>query len=128
MGAIIDASALLAAERGRVALDRVLPEGERVAIAAVTATELLEAALGTVDPGSQTRRAAFVDRLLERIEVLPFDATTARVYARLEAETGGALPPRELQLAATALSRGWSLVTTNGKRLGTIPGLDVIKI
>lgn len=128
MGAILDASALLAAERGRVSLDLVLGAGERVAIAAVTATELLEAAMGTADPGSQTRRAAFVERLLERVEVLPFDATTARVYARLEAETGRTLPARELQLAATALSRGWRLVTTNGKRLGAIPGLEVIKV
>lgn len=126
MAAIIDAPALVAAGRGLLALEEVLSPEERVAIAAVTATELLEGVARTADAGKRNLRAAFVERLLERLDVLPFDAVAARTYARLEDELAGSVPEHDLHLAATALSRGWRLVTADGRRLAGIPGLELV--
>jgi predicted nucleic acid-binding protein len=128
MAAIIDASALLAAGRSGFTLEEALGADERVAIAAVTATQLLEAVARTTDPGARNQRAAFVERLLERVEVLAFDAVAARTYVRLEGDLGEEIPERELHLAAIALSRGWRLVTANGRALRGIPGLELVVV
>lgn len=66
MGAVIDSSVFIAAERGKLVFERVLRDygDEPVAIAAVTASELLHGVHRAVDPSHRARREAFVERLL----------------------------------------------------------------
>ncbi len=127
MGALIDAEALVAAEAGRLELSSLLPAGEPVAVAAPTAAELLEIVERTGDAALATQRASFVERLLDRVDVVPFDGPAARLRARLDAECGARPDARALDVAAIALSRGWSVVTVNGRYRG-IPGLQVVNI
>lgn len=122
MGALIDAEVLIAAESGRVKLLDLLPPGEPVAVAAPTASELLEIVERTGDAALATQRASFVERLLERVDVVAFDGPAARVRAKFHEAHAD---PRALDVAAIAMSRGWSVVT-GGKRYDAIPGLQVV--
>lgn len=78
MGILIDASVLIAAERGTLEIDQLLAAhgSEEAALSAITAAEILHgvhrAPLGKL----RTRREAFVERLLEQLPVLPFDLVT----------------------------------------------------
>ncbi|WP_437839932.1 hypothetical protein [Sorangium sp. So ce1153] len=66
MGALIDSSVLIAAERGKLDLEQVLRDhgDEPVAIAMITASELLHGVHRAVEPSQRARREAFVERLL----------------------------------------------------------------
>jgi len=55
--------------------------------------------------------------------------TAARLYAQIEADlaTAGAPVDRsDLQIAATAMARGWSVATLNRADFARVPGLGVI--
>ena len=88
MGILIDASVLIAAERGTLDIDQLLAAhgSEAVALAAITAAEILHGIHRAPGGKLRTRRAAFVERLLEQLPVLPFDLVTARIHARVWAE------------------------------------------
>ena len=109
MGLLIDASVLIAAERGALDLDQVLAVhgNEEVAVSAITATELLHGVHRAPVGRRRTQREAFVERLLETLPVLPFDLVTARMHARVWAELaaqGTAVGERDLMIAATAMA------------------------
>lgn len=127
MGTLIDADALVAAEAGFASLRKALGSSEPVGIAAPTATELLTAVERTNDPALQAHRASFVERLLDRVDVVPFDGPAARMRARLEAVRPDGVDDRTLDVAAIAISRGWAIATGNG-RYDRIPGVTVRKI
>jgi len=130
---ILDTSVLLAAERGVVRLAPLLESlgEEPVAIAAITASELLHGCHRAEDAGVRARRAAFVDAVLEAIPVLPFGLVEARRHAELWAElarAGAMIGPHDLLIAATALAQGHSLVTTNQREFHRVPGLRLVAI
>ena len=130
---ILDTSVLLAAERGVVRLEPLLESlgEEPVAIAAITASELLHGCHRAEDAGVRARRAAFVDAVLEAIPVLPFGLVEARRHAELWAElarAGAMIGPHDLLIAATALAQGHSLVTTNQREFHRVPGLRLVAI
>ncbi|MHB8511133.1 MAG: PIN domain-containing protein [Actinomycetota bacterium] len=130
MGALIDSSGIIAAEKGEASISKSLFPNEPVAIAAPTASELLEIVERTEDSALAAQRAAFVERLLEHVDVVPFDGPAARIRARLDAEVAGepaAADSRALDVAAIALSRGWFVVTRNG-RYDAINGLKILRI
>lgn len=111
MGTLIDSSVLIAAERQRLDLDAALEArgDEAVAIAAVTASELLHGVHRATSTPQRQRRQAFVETLLSRLPVLPFDLVTARVHAALWAQLsarGVNLGAHDLLIGATALRRG----------------------
>jgi predicted nucleic acid-binding protein len=123
LGTVLDTSVLIGAERARVGLE--LPADEDVAIAAITVSELLHGVY-RADPARRTQRAAFVELVIRSIETLPFDVATARVHAQLWADLaqeGMTVGAHDLQIAATALVRGWSLATSNRRDFARIPGL-----
>jgi len=94
-------------------------------IAAVTLGELL---YGLERRSLAAVRQRFEREFLARIEVLPFDAEAARVYARLRAELERRRTPlaeADLQIAAIAVSRGLRLLTGNVKHFGRIEGLEI---
>ena len=133
MGLVLDTSVLVAAERRAVRLEPLLESlgEELVAIAAITASELLHGCHRASDAGVRARRAAFVDALLDAIPVLPFGLPEARRHAELWAElarTGNMIGPHDLLIAATALARGHSLATTNQREFSRVPGLRLVAV
>jgi len=102
---------------------------ETVAVAAITASELLHGCNRASDPGTRARRAAFVDALLDALPVLPFGLPEARRHAELWAELareGRMIGPHNLLIAATALAQGHALVTINQREFSRVPGLRLV--
>lgn len=132
MATLIDASVLIAAERGRLDLD-ALARGhadEEVALAAITASELLHGVHRAKHPAQRARREAFVERLLADLPVVPFDLLAARVHARLWAELatkGAVVGAHDLLVAATALATGSRVATRDVRSFPQIPGLTVVQ-
>jgi tRNA(fMet)-specific endonuclease VapC len=131
VGVVLDTSILVAAERGQVRFEALLESlgEETVAIAAITASELLHGCQRASDPGVRARRSAFVDALLDALPVLPFGLPEARRHAELWAElarTGSAIGPHDQLIAAAALAHGHGLVTLNEREFGRVPGLRLV--
>lgn len=130
---IVDASLLIAAERGAVRFEALLDSlgTDPVAMAAITASELLHGCHRAVDPGIRARRAAFVDALLDAIPVLPFGLAEARRHAQLWAELGRAgnlIGPHDMLIGATALARGDTVGTLNQREFARVAGLRLLPI
>jgi tRNA(fMet)-specific endonuclease VapC len=88
MGVILDTTVFIAAERGRFDMSGFLESlGETgVALAAVTAGELLFGFERATDPGIRARRGAFIEAILEAVPTAPFGLAEARRHAALWAE------------------------------------------
>ena len=130
MGVVLDTSIIVAAERSAGDFARFLESlgDEPVAIAAITASELLHGCLRARDAAVRARRGAFVDGLLDTIPVLPFGLPEARRHADVWAELakrGTMIGPHELLVGATALAHGHALVTLNRREFRRVPGLVV---
>lgn len=128
MVTLIDASVLIAVERGQLDLEAVSgPVEADIAIAALTASELLHGAHRAATAAQLARREAFVEGLLERVPVIAFDLTAARVHARIWAETassGVVLGAHDLVIAATAIAAGARVATRDQRSFPKIPGLQ----
>ena len=130
MAQLIDASVFIALERR--GQDPLAPtttaSDDRVGIAAITASELLVGVHRADSPQHRLRREAFVETILERIPVLPFDLRVARTHAQILAQmaaTGQLIGAHDLLLAATALAHGYSVLTDNLREFHRVPGLMV---
>ena len=131
MGALIDSSVLIAAERGALDLEHLLTGSAEMelAISAITAAELLHGVHRASKARYRAQREAFVERLLEAWPVLPFDFTAARIHARVWsslAAKGVSIGAHDLIIAATALANGLALVTHDKRRFSKVPGLQVV--
>lgn len=132
MGTVIDSSVLVAAERGKLDLAQLLDaHGDKpVAIAAITASELLHGVHRAKDPAQRARRETFVEELLAALPVVPFDLVVARVHARLSAELATAGTPvgaHDLLIASTALSVGYDVATRDERSFPRVPGIHVLR-
>jgi tRNA(fMet)-specific endonuclease VapC len=134
MGTLIDASSLIAAERGELDLEKILRDSrasvdrddDEVAIAAVTASELLHGVHRLKGGLKQARAERFVEELLDRLPVIPFDLPAARVHARLGAELaakGTPIGAHDLIIAATAVSIDFDVATRDLRSFPKIAGL-----
>ena len=129
MGALIDTSIFIGAEKGDCDLWGRLEQhpGEEVALAAVSASELLHG-VHRAWSAQRAKREAFVEKILGTISVLPFDLTVARVHARLWADLaarGVGVGERDLLIAATAVTAGHRVITRDERSFPKIPGVDV---
>jgi tRNA(fMet)-specific endonuclease VapC len=130
MGTLIDSSSLIAAERGELDLEQILRESfdEDAAIAAVSASELLHGIHRLKGGVKQARAERFVEALLDRLPVMPFDLAAARVHARLGAELAAKGTPvgaHDLIIAATAVSIDFDVATHDLRSFPRIAGLTV---
>jgi predicted nucleic acid-binding protein len=132
VGTLIDTSVLIALQRG--ALDLALLEREAddepVAIAAITASELLHGTHRLAGAVARTRAERFVERLLRSIPVVPFDLDVARGHARLDAElsaAGARVGDADLLVAATAVWLDYRVATRDLRSFPRITGLDVVR-
>jgi tRNA(fMet)-specific endonuclease VapC len=143
MGTVLDTTVFIELERAIPGLPaaRAMPEmtqrlesllgvREEVAIAAITASELLHGVHRATDE-HRGRRAAFVEAVLAAFPTLSFDLLVARVHARLWAglaSSGTEIGPHDRLVAATAMSAGWRVGTANVRHFDRIPGLDMTPI
>jgi tRNA(fMet)-specific endonuclease VapC len=133
MGVMLDTSVLVAAERGTVQLVPLLEaQGESpVAIAAITAAELLHGCHRATDAGVRVRRFAFVEAVLDLVPILPFGLIEARRHAELWAQLargGTMIGAHDLLIAATALAQGHELATLNRAEFARVAGLRLLPL
>lgn len=79
----------------------------------------------------QRHLANIEDRVLPRLTVLPYDTAVARVFGRLRADLelrGQLLPDADLQIAATAMHHGLSLVSGIIRHFNRILRLEISPI
>ena len=130
MASLIDSSVLVDVERGRADLGALLEKrGDRgIAMAAITAAELLHGVHRLRASKRKTRAEAVVETLLASIPVILFDLVCARAHARIGAELarrGITVGTHDLMIGATALARGLSVVTRDRRSFPRIPGLEI---
>jgi tRNA(fMet)-specific endonuclease VapC len=131
MGLILDSSVLVAFERRRFDLERLLADVSPAAIAAVTAAELLIGVERADNPQRRVRREMFVENILARIPIVPFDLPQARLLAVHFADLahrGQIIGDRDLQIAVTALSLDYDLATLNIGEFQRVTSLRLIDV
>jgi len=117
----------VAAERSARSLDAVIGDEDDVAIAAITAAELL-VGVELSDGKTRQRRGAFVEDVLESIPIESYDLDVARVHASLLAHTRRSGRPRgahDLLIAATARAHNRTVVSADPSGFDDLPGLVV---
>jgi tRNA(fMet)-specific endonuclease VapC len=111
-------------------LEEQLGADEEVGIAAITASELLHG-VHRAAPEYRARREAFVEAVLAAFPPLPFGLLAARAHARIRAELAAAgqdIGAHDRLVAATAITAGWRVGTTNLRHFDRIAGLDTLTV
>jgi tRNA(fMet)-specific endonuclease VapC len=132
VGALIDSSVLIAAERGLLDLETLSQEhlDEDLALAAITASELIHGVHRATGRARRLRREVFVEAILSTFPVLAFDELAARAHARLWAELAfkaQGVGAHDLLIAATAMARGLQVITRDERSFPKIPSLSVVR-
>lgn len=130
MAQLIDSSVIIDMERrGHTLQDlAALVPDEPIALASITASELLVGVHRANTPERRLRRERFVEAFLARVPIVPVDLVVARVHARLWtdlAATGQLIGPHDLLIAACAVAQGYGVLTENVREFQHIPGLVV---
>lgn len=124
---ILDTTVLIAAERSGRALDRIIADDDDVAIAAITAAELL-VGVELADDRHRSTRAAFVRSVLDTVPVEDYDTAVAREHASLLAHVRRSGRPRgahDLVIAATAVTRDRIVVSNDAAAYADLPRVTV---
>ena len=125
---ILDTTVLVTAERGTTPLGDLLDDADDVAIAAITAAELL-VGVALADAKRRPAREAFVGEVLATVPVQQYDLDVARVHARLLAHVRRTGLPRgahDLIIAATATATGRIVVTSDAAGFDGLPDVAVL--
>jgi tRNA(fMet)-specific endonuclease VapC len=135
MRLILDSSIVIAAERNRDTVETMISKivanagDQDAALSSVGLTELIHGIYRAKTAEIKARREAFIDELLRDFTVYPFTRETALIAGRIDGEQrvqGIAIPYNDLLIGTTALSLGFSLLTTNLRHFRLIPGLTVL--
>lgn len=135
MGLILDSSVVIDAERrsetAESLVDRIvhLTGDHETALSAVGLTELVHGLHRANTAALRLRRQTFLDDLLTGLTVYPYTKETAFLAGKLDAEQrsrGVVIPYVDLLIGATALSLGFSVLTTNPRHFELVPGLVVV--
>jgi len=122
---ILDTTVLVTAERDRSRLDGILADEDDVAIAAITAAELL-VGVHLADDAHREDRAGFVDDVLATIPTLDYDLPVARAHAELLAHvrrTGRPRGAHDLVIAATASATRRIVLSADAGAFADLPGV-----
>jgi tRNA(fMet)-specific endonuclease VapC len=125
---ILDTTVLVTAERGGTRLDDLLEDDDDVAIAAITAAELL-VGVELADATRHDAREAFVEDVLGTVPVEEYDLEVARAHARLLAHVRRIGKPRgahDLIVAATAAATGRTVVSSDAAGFEHFPDVAVL--
>jgi tRNA(fMet)-specific endonuclease VapC len=124
---ILDTTALVSAERKRASIGVLIADDDDVAIAAITAAELL-VGVELADRRRRSRRETFVTAILDAVSIEPYDLDVARVHATLLAHTrrsGRQRGAHDLIIAATAASSDRMVVTADAGGFADLPDVRV---
>jgi len=124
---ILDSEVLIAAERTGKHLNAVIGDDDDVAIAAISAAELLTG-VNLASAAHRDKRAAFVRSVLDTIPVEVYDLAVARAHADLLAHVRRAGRPRgahDLIIAATAVATDRIVVSSDRQAFADLPGVSV---
>ena len=124
---ILDTTVLIDTERRGRQLNRLIADEDDVAIAAVTAAELL-VGVELADDTRRATRAAFVRSVLDTVPIEDYDVQVARAHATLLAHvrrTGRPRGAHDLIIAATAVARDRLVVSTDRTAFADLPGVPV---
>jgi tRNA(fMet)-specific endonuclease VapC len=124
---ILDTTILVEGERRGTQLAELIEDEDDVAVAAVTAAELL-VGIELADRRRRGTRGAYVERILSEIPVEDYALAVARTHATLLAHARRSGRPRgahDLIIAATAASTNRTLVTADPARFEGLPGVVV---
>ena len=130
MGILIDTNILIDFERGLLDISPYVKgrEKEEFFLSVITASELLHGVFRAKDHDIRSRRSAFVEGILEQFSIIPIDLAAARIHSQLWANLeskGAMIGLHDLWLAATCVSNGYTLVTSNLREFERVPGLKV---
>lgn len=130
MGTLIDTSILIELERNPRAEGPSWQQFREVqpAISVITVSELLHGVHRAVDPLRRKVRQNWVDWVLDRVPVLPFDLPVAHVHSFLWAQLaakGLTIGRHDLIIAATAVHHGMDLLTRNRAEFARIESLQL---
>ena len=131
MGTLVDTSVLIAAQRGELDLRKAIAAdgGDAVAIATISASELLHGPHRMTNAVARARVERQVEHLLAQLTMVDFDLDIARLHARLGADLaakGAVVGAHDLIIAATALSLDYRVATRDRRSFPKIRGLDVV--
>lgn len=124
---ILDTTVLIDAERDDEALEQRIGDDDDVAIAAITAAELL-VGVELADRRRRDRRARYVADILTTVSIEGYDLDVARAHARLLAHARRSGSPRgahDLIIAATAIARDRLLVSSDASAFAELPGVEL---
>lgn len=124
---ILDTTVLIDAERTGRDLNRLIADEDDVAIAAITAAELL-VGVELASTNRRRQRAAYVQSILDTVPVEDYDLEVARRHAALLAQTRNAGQPRgahDLMIAATAITTDRIVVTADTAAFSDLPGVTL---
>ena len=124
---ILDTTIFIDAERRGRQLHRLIADEDDVAIAAVTAAELL-VGVELADDARRSTRANFVRSVLDTVPIEDYDLHVARAHATLLAHvrrTGRPRGAHDLMIAATAAARDRLVVTNDRTAFADLPGVLV---
>lgn len=124
---ILDTTVFIDAERTGRQLSRLIADEDDVAIAAVTAAELL-VGVELADEDRRPTRAAFVRSVLDTVPIEDYGVQVARVHATLLAHvrrTGRPRGAHDLIIAATAAARDRIVVSTDSTAFDDLPGVPI---
>ena len=100
-------------------------------ISVITVSELWHGVHRANGDVLRIRREAIVEDALTEVEPIPITAEVARIHARIWAQleaAGSGIGAHDLWIAATALTHGLQVATTNRREFERVPGLDVLAL
>lgn len=132
MGVIFDTSVLIAIERGSLNIEGLVKgrENEAFGISVITVSELLHGVHRADSEKRRLKRDAYVEKIIETFPIYPFELSAARIYARIWAhltKRGITIGAHDLMIASTAISIGFSVMTSDMRDYRKIKGLEVVE-
>ncbi len=130
MALLIDTTVFIILERrgfSPIDIERIVPD-QRLAIATITASELLTGVHRADSIERQQARSVFVEAVMRLVRIVPFDLIAARTHARLWADLTAAGTPighDDMLVAATAVTHGFTVLTDNVREYHRVTGLTV---
>jgi predicted nucleic acid-binding protein len=137
VGLILDSSVAIAAERRGDSVQALLQRindttgDQPVALSTTGVVELVHGIFRANTAERRARREAFVEDLLATVVVYPLTTDIAKLAGKLDAEQqtrGVVIPFADLLIGTTALSLGYSVLTTNLRHFERIPGLALLQL
>ncbi len=135
VGVVLDSSIPIRAERDGLRPKELLRKIQSVApcedvgLSAIGVTELIHGIYRAESVARADRRRRFLYSLIEDLPIFDYTFEVAQIAGRIDGEQtmqGNIIPFVDLMIGATALTRNYSVLTTNLKHFKQIPGLNVI--